>query len=422
MKALLLNDTTAWYHYGCTATSSALKEAIKSHIIITSLTTLSILETYKVKSTPDNYADFLRLDNYHKFTKDNKFLVKLLEENDLIIINGEGTIHDNRKAAIILLYIAYVAKINLHKHVEILNHSVYPKDNLSIDNKLLILTENDHDTLSIYALVYRAIDFFAIREPISTKIILEITRKNFVNAEINLQVAAFDCMPIYIKNHYIRLKINKQYSKKLLVAGSAAWAVNINNLAEEIGENVEQLTISDSRGNYKNFTKIMENFIIYLKDMAEDGFEITFLIGGNTDIPHIAKDDQIFKQYLENKLSDLIKLEKFKVYCAQSLDDWLHCIEESSLLISGRFHHSIAAACLGTSFIAFNSNTPKVEGLCMLLDVIDNFINYHDPKLLTKLYDRTKVLLNNPLILEPKNTTQKLADLAMKNFRNLKKL
>ncbi|MGI9214589.1 MAG: hypothetical protein ACR2HS_02715, partial [Gammaproteobacteria bacterium] len=95
MKALLLNDTTAWYHYGCTATSFALKEAIKSHIIITSLTTLSILETYEVKSTPDNYADFLQLDNYHKFTKDNKFLVKLLEENDLIIINGEGTIHDN---------------------------------------------------------------------------------------------------------------------------------------------------------------------------------------------------------------------------------------------------------------------------------------------------------------------------------------
>jgi hypothetical protein len=208
----------------------------------------------------------------------------------------------------------------------------------------------------------------------------------------------------------------------LLIAGSAAWAVNINNLTFEINEDIEQLTISDSKGNYKKFIDIIKDFIFYLKDMAGDGFEIIFLIGGNTDIAHTAKDDQIFKQYLENKLSDLIKLEKFKVYCAQSLDDWLHCIEEASLLISGRFHHSIAAACLGTSFIAFNSNTPKVEGLCMLLDVIDNFINYHDPKLLTKLYDRTKVLLNNPLILEPKNTTQKLADLAMKNFRNLKKL
>lgn len=226
----------------------------------------------------------------------------------------------------------------------------------------------------------------------------------------------------FIKNHYIRLKINKQYSKKLLVAGSAAWAVNINNLAEEIGENVEQLTISDSRGNYKNFTKIMENFIIYLKDMAEDGFEITFLIGGNTDIPHIAKDDQIFKDYLENKLSDLIKLERFKFYYAKSLEDWLRCIEGSSLLISGRFHHSIAAACLGTNFIAFNSNTPKVEGLCMLLDYIDNFMNYHDPNLLTKLYDRTKILLNSRLILEPESTTEKLADLALKNFRHLKKL
>ena len=89
----------------------------------------------------------------------NEFLVNLLQNHDIIIINGEGTIHDNRKAAIILLYIAYIAKINLHKYVEILNHSVYPKDNLSINNELLILTENDQDTLRIYELVYKTIDF-----------------------------------------------------------------------------------------------------------------------------------------------------------------------------------------------------------------------------------------------------------------------
>lgn len=54
--------------------------------------------------------------------------------------------------------------------------------------------------------------------------------------------------------------------------------------------------------------------------MAGDEFEIIFLIGGNPDVAHIAKDDQIFKHYLDKKLPDLIKLEKFKVYCVQSLD------------------------------------------------------------------------------------------------------
>lgn len=76
----------------------------------------------------------------------------------------------------------------------------------------------------------------------------------------------------------------------------------------------------------------------------------------------------------------------------------------------------------GRFIYGYNSNTPKVEGLCMLLDYIDNFMNYHDPKLLTKLYDRTKILLNSRLILEPESTTEKLSDLALKNFRHLKKL
>ena len=174
MKALLLNDTTAWYHYGCTATSFALKEAIKSNAILTTLTPVSILETYKIKSVPDNYSGFLQQENYHKFTKDNEHLVNFLQDHDIIIINGEGTIHDNRRASITLLYIAYIAKIKLCKHVEILNHSVYPKDNLSIDLKPLILTENDHDTLRIYKLVYKTIDFFAIREPVSAKMDLKL--------------------------------------------------------------------------------------------------------------------------------------------------------------------------------------------------------------------------------------------------------
>lgn len=87
--------------------------------------------------------------------------------------------------------------------------------------------------------------------------------KNSINIGTVIQQVAFDCMPLYIKNYYIRLKQNKKYSKKLLISVSMAFAVNINNLIQEINENIEQLTLSDVRGNYKKFTEIMENFTLY---------------------------------------------------------------------------------------------------------------------------------------------------------------
>lgn len=47
-----------------------------------------------------------------------------------------------------------------------------------------------------------------------------------------------------------------------------------------------------------------------------------------------------------------------------SLKDWLTTIAEARLLVSGRFHHSIAAAFLGTPFVVLESNTPKNTALC----------------------------------------------------------
>ncbi len=40
---------------------------------------------------------------------------------------------------------------------------------------------------------------------------------------------------------------------------------------------------------------------------------------------------------------------------------WLQTIATARILISGRFHHTIAAAVLGTPSVTFSSNTPKIE-------------------------------------------------------------
>ena len=53
----------------------------------------------------------------------------------------------------------------------------------------------------------------------------------------------------------------------------------------------------------------------------------------------------------------------------QSANDWLAEIASASLLITGRFHHAVAAAALGTPFISIASNTPKTNGVTELLDM-----------------------------------------------------
>jgi len=85
----------------------------------------------------------------------------------------------------------------------------------------------------------------------------------------------------------------------------------------------------------------------------------------------------------------------FTLVNATSLDEWLQTIQHATLFVSGRFQHSIAAFCLNTPFIALNSNTHKVHGLCSLLGQSEPLL-YSDPKLLDHLLARTEAILSSP--------------------------
>ena len=371
MKVLLLNDTTDWYHFGCTATSTALKEEIRK--LGYKLHAVPIPETYKILSVPETYEGFLDPDNYKKFTEANPALNTLLKEYDIIVINGEGTLHGARQAPMSLLYVAYIAKTVLRKHVEILNHSVYPQDNLALDNKSIV---------SIYQLVYQSIDAVYIREPVS----FSLAEQMGIRA-----VESFDCMPLYIKHHY-QAHGNKE-DKTLLIAGSAAW-LHLN-------------IISNDRGNIEEFENGLSGFIDYLNIMSSQGYQLKFLYGA-PEYP--AKDDREFMAFIEPKLT-----KAWHIVTATSLDEWLGQIEASSLLVSGRFHHSIAASCLGTRFIILNSNTPKIEGLAYSLGM--TVLNYNDPDIANKLLTATDAVMQK---VGSMNTADNLAQKAMKNFETLK--
>ena len=378
MKVLLINDTSKWYHFGCAATSKALIEAIEKIGYI--ISSLPITETYKIKDAPVTKEGFFDQKQYHNFIKQNPDLIEMIKQHDIVIFNGEGTLHGLNQAPASLLYVAYIAKKEFGKHVEILNHSAYPEHSALL---------NDTQEAAIYKLVYNIIDFASIREPIS------------FNTMKTLGVhtsESFDCLPLYIRDHY--KKTNIKYNDVLLVAGSATWL---------------QLNIpSDLKGNIEDFRQSLSNFNIYLNQMTELGFKIKFLYGAAA---YPAKDDREFIEYMNNKLH-----VNWEVYEATSIMDWLKEIEEATILVSGRFHHTIAAASLGTYFIALNSNTPKIEGLLQILGS-DQIIQYDD----NKLSERLLTLTYNKLLSSEIGTSFRgndymdlLCTKAEKNFDGLK--
>jgi polysaccharide pyruvyl transferase WcaK-like protein len=122
-----------------------------------------------------------------------------------------------------------------------------------------------------------------------------------------------------------------------------------------------------------------------------------------------SQDDRDLIAFIEPRLK-----HKWEVINAESLEQWLSVIESSTVLVSGRFHHSLAAYCLGTPFIALNSNTPKIEGLMQRLK-LNEVINYNNP-------DLTKILLASTDFAIKQSPLYDLSDLcasAMLNFMYL---
>jgi len=365
-KIVLFNDTSAHYHWGCTANATALKENIAA--LGFDLHAIPIMATYTLKEVP-SFAAFDDRTQFKRFCSANAEIFKALQEARAVVINAEGTLHDMRPAPRALLYVAYISKLFLGKHVEIINHSAYPKDDPTLSPPTI---ETQELAERIYKKVYSQLDFIAIREPYSQKEM----QKLGINSTLS-----FDCLPLYIDAHYHTPKQVKE--KNLVISGSVAFTQ----------QGVEELSS-------------------YMEKMSKRGFTIELLIGAAA---HPSRDDMVFVETLQNKCS-----APFTLVNAASLDEWLQTIQQATLFVSGRFQHSLAAFCLNTPFIALNSNTHKVHGLCSLLDQSEPLL-YSDPNLLDHLLTRTETILSSPL---PDNSAKfdEVCALAKRNCDGLRLL
>lgn len=369
MKILLLNDTESNYHWGCTATSAALKAGILKQS--KSLTSIPITATKGWSNVPTTKEGFESQKQYEEFCekKENAELIQKLKVADIIVINGEGTIHGGlRPSPLKLLYIAYISKVFLKKNVQIVNHGVQIVD-CSTTQYHAELCVSENEAQKIYQMVYEKLDFIAARDKQSYDL------AKIWNSSNTKQ--SFDCLPLYIAEHF-KYKA-KSSSKTIVIAGSVAWKQDA-----------------------------IPHLVEYIKTMIEKGYKIKILIGAKENP---AADDKTFLEAISNCLPQNNHKWRWNLVNANTLQEWLDTIHSADLLVSGRFHHSIAAVCLKTPFVTLNSNTDKITALTEIFELPPP-IRYDDKALLEKLKIQTETRFK----AYPKDHLKKLCEQAKQNF------
>lgn len=364
MKALLVNDTFSWYHWGCNATSQALRIYTKQ--LGYHLTSLPIHIVHQLQKLPGTLADFDSVEFFRDYYRSYPAVVNALSEADVVVINGEGTLHRVSQASLSLLYLAYAAKKYLGKPVQIVNHSVYPE---------VTRTLRDSVAFDIYKGVYRALDYVAIREPISFELIQQLG----VPA-----TRSFDSLPLIVRDYYQPNRI-EMTKPQVVVAGS----------------------VSFPEDRIADLCRVMEH-------VTRQGYDVNVLIGAKSNV---AGDDLRFVERLRAQTYDRVE---WNLVDAQSLQEWFDTFHRASLLISGRFHHTIAASCLGVPVVMCESNTLKNQALAQMLD-LDVPLDYADADFYDALLDRVDRGLTSPR----RDVTARLNDwcrLAEKNFDGLRRL
>jgi polysaccharide pyruvyl transferase WcaK-like protein len=150
----------------------------------------------------------------------------------------------------------------------------------------------------------------------------------------------------------------------------------------------------------------------YVNRMTRHGRRVTVLTGASM-FP--ARDDRDLVRALKRRVAGPLE-----VIDAVSAGEWLDAIARAAVVVSGRFHHTIAAATLGTPFVLVESNTPKNAGLARMLDAAPP-LALGRPGLVDDLVSRTEEAIQAGPRPPDSHRAQvaRLCALAEKNFLGL---
>lgn len=309
-KAVLVGDTNYWYHWGCSCTSLGLHEGLRTRfdeIAVVPLARLHALRSWRFDTGSLDSDAF-----FEQFSQDCPDVVDALRASDYVVINGEGSIHGASPIALTLLYIAYVAKHRLGKQTAIVNHSCFPGESGVVTD--------------FYARVYRSLDVAVVRERSSFAIVAAWGGKT---------VQGFDSLPLFLERRGSAWKEAEakspvvKASRKIVLGGSVAWTQELVNC----------------------FTVLAQHAIAM-------GYTLEIVSGAKA---FLASDEVGFVEQLAKALK--ARGVAYQLRFPVSEHEWLEAIGTASLVVSGRFHYSIAAAFQGIPFMVAESNTAKISGL-----------------------------------------------------------
>lgn len=301
MRALILNDTANAYHWGCYGTSTELRLTLEEHGY--TVTSFGVADVHLLKTAPQNNHHMTDMGFKRVFLADNRKLSSLMSEADLVFVNGEGTLHGVSQAALNLLYIAHLAKTEFGKKVHAVNMSVFPSGARVLEPAVA----------DLYRDMLLPLDRIVVREP----------RSHAIAREIGLTAdLGFDCLPRYLKRINFRPATGK--TGAIVLGGGLGLPPTV--------------------------------FSAFLKSAASliGGRSLVYVTGAKSNPAH---DDAATLEVLAQSGLEI------EHKALSSFQDWANALSAAECLISGRFHHSIAAACLGTPMVTFRAGTPKIDGL-----------------------------------------------------------
>ena len=253
----------------------------------------------------------------------------------------------------------YIAKKWLGKRVHLINQSSYPSGSL----------EPSPQTDAMYKGVLQHLDVVASREPNSTAVLERLGIKT---------IQSFDCLPCFIHRH--GLKRTPTLDGPIILAGGVSLC--------------EQKIVEIAEG---------------LKPFIAKQRPVLFVTGAKN---HPAAE--------EKKLFEAVRphLPEIQLVDAGSAREWLEIIGSGSVMVSARFHHSIAAASQLTPVVCLPSNTPKIEGACTMLGITPP-LPLTDDSCAEPVTDAVTAALDNAAPLVTDETWQTILALGAKNFEGL---
>jgi hypothetical protein len=305
--ALLLNNTATSYHWGCYATSMMLVDGITRQGF--AVTSMPVEATHFGLVYPEQ-VDAIDSDEYLSTLKRvNPFLLQFLADSDVIIVNGEGTLHRFHPAPRGLLALMRFAKRRLNKPVILLNHSVFPSGTAE---------PADAAVETYYRECLSCADVRVAREDASVAVYQRLGLP---------ALAGFDALPYFLDQFMRPLPACEPVN---LIGAASHWRdAEIDLFAD---------ALLNMRGELKG--------------------PLMFLSGGYRREP---LEDAAHFARLKARLPDLGILRP------TSIAEWLGYIAAAKLFVTGRFHHLVAAAALGTPTVMMPGNTSKVTAVCDLI-------------------------------------------------------